>query len=87
MSIHSDMIQESQAGFHGVVYLNDTADHTGPYSKIRATEATVTNAITIGGTAITDDITLAIDQEIVGYITLIDLTSGAVLAYTYPEYS
>ena len=74
-------VQMSQAGYYGVAYLNDTADHTGPYSKIRATETTVINAITIGATVITENITLAIDQEIVGQITLVDLTSGAVLAY------
>ena len=87
MSAQYNEIIESQAGFLGVSYLNDTTDHTGPYSKIRATEATVINALTIGGTAITEDITLAIDQEIVGNITLVDLTSGAVLAYDFPSHA
>ena len=82
MSTGYEEVMLSQAGYLGVAYLNDTADHVGPYSKIRATEVTVINALTIGATVITEDITLAIDQEIVGKITLVDLTSGAVLAYT-----
>ena len=74
-------VKMSQAGYMGCEYIVDTDDHVGPYSKIRATEATVINAITIGAAVITEDITLAINQVIEGRITLVDLTSGAVLAY------
>ena len=75
-------MQMSQGGFLGCVHLADTSTHVGPYSKIRATEASVTNTITIGGAAITTDIVLAINEELLGHITEITLTSGAVLAYT-----
>ena len=75
-------------GLNGGAYLNDTAVHTGNWFAIQATETTVLAAQASNITNL-DDIctgqdgtTLSAGMVLYGNFTSIDLTSGAVIAYT-----
>lgn len=69
------------AGLKGHTYYADTDTHTGTWCKVKAvgTAAAVINAIIIGGATLA--FTLPLGFEVEGYITSVDLTSGAVLLY------
>ena len=67
----------------GFEFINDTATHTGRFSKVYFKEDSVISAITVKnatGNSLASE-TFVADTYICGIITSIKLTSGACLAY------
>tara|TARA_Y100001938_G_scaffold145641_1_gene222739 strand:+ start:7267 stop:7539 length:273 start_codon:yes stop_codon:yes gene_type:complete len=83
---HKYSVQEAQnisLGQTGVVLIDDTAEHTGPFAAITALEDAAVDVSECDMSFITDvaDFTIPKGTTIFGRFASIELDSGKVLAY------
>ena len=89
-SLHRLTVQEAQngkLGQGGMVWIDDTAEHVGPFCAIYVhAEAVIdTSECVIGIDDAPATITLAVTEFLYGHFPSIELDSGTVLAYYGPE--
>ena len=88
-SLHNYTVAESQnaaLGQAGVILIDDTVEHTGPFTAITALEDAAVDISECDMSFITDvaDFTIPKGVTIFGQFASIELDGGTVLAYSRP---